>query len=142
MRSQVSHLTKMKDTFDYDKNTKLNAVMLLQRRTLQLQIEQYQNLLASTKESSIKANNEINQHVLTEKHFPNALMFRFDNGKKLIDDFEMILISILDADGKVATVTKLQDFMFIMTRIYKVYLYFNNLLKPCALGFDLIFIFL
>ena len=110
----------MADSFDYDKNTKLNAVILLQRRTLQLQIEQYQNLLISTKASSISANNEINQQMLTEKYFPNTLMYRFDNNKKIIDDFEMIFISILDADGQVATIAKLQDFMFLMTRVYKV----------------------
>ena len=82
----------MKDTFNYDKNTKMNAAMLLQRRILQMQIEQYQNLLITTKDSSISYNNELNGNLLTEKGFPSTLMFRFDNNKKLIDEFEMIII--------------------------------------------------
>ena len=63
---------------------------------------------------------ELNGKILTEKSFPNSLMFRFDSNKKIIDDFEMIVISVLDANGEISTINKLQDFMFLMTRVSKV----------------------
>jgi hypothetical protein len=99
----------MKDYFNHDKNTKLNAIILLQRKVLQKQLDAYQ-----------KAAGESRSHELGDNCVSPLLLQRFQVYKRIADDFELAVLGLLDENGQLSSVTRLQDFMFLMTRVTKV----------------------
>lgn len=105
----------MKQQFIYDKETKLNAVGIIQRHILQEQLDKLQSLVINGSATP-----------LPEKSISSLLIQRAERDKKLLDDFEMAILVFLDSDGKISSVVRLQDFMYLMTRISKV-LSFTNL---------------
>lgn len=96
----------MRDYFKHDKATKLNALFLLQRQVLQKQIDFFQNFSFDSTSQDVTLS--------------NFLLNKFETHRKIVDDFELTIMSLLDSSGKISTTTRLQDLMFLMTRVTKV----------------------
>ena len=107
----------MKEFFNHDKHTKLNTVVLLQRNIIREQLDKLQTFSTNQVDSS-----------LSEKCISSYLVQRAETQKKIIDDFELALLIFLDSDGKISSLVRLQDFMFLMTRITKVCKYMHIVL--------------
>ena len=107
----------MAENFNHDKTTKINAIMILQRRALQKQIDCLQNIAGVTQDT-------------LDITISNSLIQRLDTTKKVVDEFEMTILGTLDVNGKISSVQHLQDLMFLMTRIIKVS--FHNIVNFVA----------
>ena len=114
----------MKDNYNHDKNTKINAIMLLQRKCLQLQIDKFQSLtlnhsIIQTNSSSSSATTSSSDNI-NSNNISNTLIQRFEIQKRILDDFEVTLIALCDYKGDISTIIRIQDLLYLMTRINKV----------------------
>jgi len=95
--------------FNYDKETKLNTIGVVQRHILQEQLDKLQSLVINAAETP-----------LSDKCISSLLLQRAERDKRLLDEFEMAILAFMDSDGKISSIVRLQDLMFLMTRISKV----------------------
>ena len=95
--------------FNYDKETKLNTIGVVQRHILQEQLDKLQSLVINATETP-----------LSDKCISSLLLQRAERDKRLLDEFEMAILAFMDSDGKISSIVRLQDLMFLMTRISKV----------------------
>jgi hypothetical protein len=102
------------ENFNHDKNTKINTVMLLQRKVLQKQVDLVQKLSEEKRTYSI-----------SDAQLSSSLIFRYEAFKKVVDESELTLLGILDHDGLISSKNRLHDFMFLMTRLSKVKYFYS-----------------
>jgi hypothetical protein len=115
----------------YLEDAKLNSVFIYQRRVFHLQALKLHELLErqniilslSSKSNSTNPNSNLNDilnidnsNILNKRHSQKDIL----GNKRIVDDVEMALLSILDSDGILSLSYRVSEFIVLMTKITKV----------------------
>lgn len=120
----IGSVTRGPNDIPYLKEAKENSVMLYHRRALQLNILKFQELidknikyLQSNGTNELVSSNAISaaEALLKRKGVSSS-----DANIRCTDDIELLLISLMDNDGKISMCSRISDLIVIMTRISQI----------------------
>lgn len=108
----------MSSELDEDNDSKINAILLLQRHLLHVQTRMFAKFAEGDDDANLQTRSPASSipAVISRR----SILDETHQNKRLVDDVELTILAILDSEGVISLTSRLEDFLVIMTRVTKV----------------------